>query len=97
MIKSEIQQQSTELVKVWGFFYNDCIYESASALISLHFSEDGAKKAMAWHKEEKREEQYKLYEDEPDDDEEMKKHNKKMREQESGIEAWFIQELKIQP
>lgn len=81
--------------KVWGFFYNECTYESAAALISLHYSQDGADKAMAWHQEEKRKKRAKIYEDEPDDDEEMKAHNERMRNEDSGMEAWFTQELII--
>lgn len=34
---------------LYGFFYNDCIYESAPALISLHRTKEGAWKAMHKH------------------------------------------------
>jgi hypothetical protein len=39
---------------LYGFFYNDCIYESADGLVSLHRTREGALKAMVWHKEEER-------------------------------------------
>ena len=38
-------------MKIYGFFYNSCIYESAAALQSLHFSKEGAEAAMNRHKE----------------------------------------------
>lgn len=34
-------------MKVFGFFHNPCIHESAYALISLHKTKEGAEKAMA--------------------------------------------------
>lgn len=37
---------------VYGFFYNDFIYESADALVSLHVTPEGAQKALESHKQE---------------------------------------------
>lgn len=33
-------------MKVYGFFYNDCIYESAPRLVSMHLTKAGAYRAM---------------------------------------------------
>jgi len=38
--------------EVWGFFFNDCIYESAPALVSLHVTKRGAVRAMIAHQNE---------------------------------------------
>ncbi len=39
--------------KVYEFWYNDCIHESAAACISLHRTKKGAEMAMEFHKNEK--------------------------------------------
>lgn len=46
---------------VYEFFYNDCVWESASATISLHRTKKGAMKAMKNHKEELRRKHKKIY------------------------------------
>jgi hypothetical protein len=71
--------------KVYEFWYNDCIYESAAACISLHRSKKGAEMAMEFHKEDKRKEYEELYKDEPE--------NMKVA-YDSGC-AWGVQERKI--
>ena len=38
--------------KVYEFWYNECIYESAAQCISLHRTREGAEKAMERHKKE---------------------------------------------
>ena len=38
--------------KVYEFWYNECIYESAAQCISLHKTRKGAEKAMEFHKKE---------------------------------------------
>jgi hypothetical protein len=35
---------------IYAFMYNDCIYESTWATMSLHFTRQGAKEAMEKHK-----------------------------------------------
>lgn len=50
---------------------------------------------MEFYKHEKIKERELIYEDDPDDDEQIKIHNKKMRENESGMEAWFVKEIEI--
>lgn len=39
--------------KVYEFWYNDCIHESAGACISLHRTQKGAEMAMEFHKNER--------------------------------------------
>lgn len=41
-------------MKVFGFFYNSCIHESAYGLMSLHKTKEGAEAAMQKHIEEKK-------------------------------------------
>ena len=53
--------------KVYEFWYNDCIYESAAGCISLHRTKKGAEMSMEFHKEQKRKEHEELYKDEEDD------------------------------
>ncbi len=38
--------------KVYEFWYNDCIYESAAACMSLHRTKKGAEMALEFHKAE---------------------------------------------
>ena len=54
--------------KVYEFWYNDCIYESAAACISLHRTKKGAEMAMEFHKEQKRKEHEELWKDEPEEE-----------------------------
>ena len=42
---------------LYEFLYNSCIYESGSSTISLHYSRDGAEKAMNEHKQKALEKQ----------------------------------------
>lgn len=37
--------------RLYAFLYNDCIHESSSETMSLHFSKEGAEKAMEEHKQ----------------------------------------------
>ena len=37
---------------LYAFRYNECVYESSWATISLHYSKEGAEKAMNDHKTE---------------------------------------------
>jgi len=36
---------------LYAFLYNCCIYESSWATVSLHYSKEGAEKAMQEHKQ----------------------------------------------
>ena len=38
--------------KVYEFWFNECIYDSAAQCISLHKTREGAEKAMERHKKE---------------------------------------------
>ena len=40
--------------KVYEFWYNDCIHESAASCMSLHKTRKGAEMALDFHREEKR-------------------------------------------
>lgn len=48
--------KQTVVGSLWAFLYNSCIHESSYATVSLHYTKEGAEKAMALHKEEKRKE-----------------------------------------
>ena len=36
----------SEKLQLYGFYYNPCVHESATAMVSLHYSENGANDAM---------------------------------------------------
>lgn len=38
---------------LYAFLYNNCIHESSWATVSLHYSKEGAEKAMNEHKQKK--------------------------------------------
>ena len=46
---------------VYEFLYCSCIHESSHATMSLHYSKEGAEKAMEDHKQKKLDEFNKLY------------------------------------
>lgn len=73
-------------MKVYEFCYSDCIYESAAATISLHFSEEGATKAMNEHKQKERIEHDEMYKDEGDHDFAF-----------DSMKSWFVREVEILP
>jgi len=47
--------------KVYEFWYNDCIHESAAGCMSLHKTKKGAEIAMEFHKEQKRKDFEEVY------------------------------------
>lgn len=56
-------------MKVFAHVYCPCIYESAEAVVSLHFTREGAEKAVAAAKQEEYQEWVKdqqLYRDNPE-------------------------------
>lgn len=55
--------------KIYAFEYCSCIHESAFTVVSLHFTPEGAEKAMNDHKKECLDEFNKMWEDDPDKDE----------------------------
>lgn len=46
---------------LYAFLYNSCIHESSWATISLHYSKEGAEKAMQEHKQKKLDEFNEMY------------------------------------
>ena len=46
---------------IYAFLYNSCIHESSWATISLHYSKEGAEKAMLEHKQNKLDEFIRIY------------------------------------
>lgn len=72
-------------MKAFEFCYNSCIHESAPATISVHFSKEGAEKAMEWHKEEER----KKYEE--------MRQDYKTDFKFGWMESWFVREIEILP
>ena len=46
---------------VYEFLYNNCIHESSWATMSLHYTKEGAEKAMSDHKQKKLDEFNKMY------------------------------------
>lgn len=70
---------------VYAFMYNPMIYESATGVVSLHFSRKGAEMAMEFHKEELKKEWDDLYKGD--------KHPPKF----GRFEHWSVQEVNILP
>lgn len=71
---------------VYAFKYNDCIYESAPATMSLHRTRKGAEMAREFHKAEKMKEWEAIYPTEQD---------KKEFPFGEG-ESWRVEEIKIE-
>lgn len=71
-------------MKLYEFVYSDCIYEN-SFTISIHYTKEGAEKAMAEHKDKKIEE-IKTYA-------ETKLEVKEFL----AIRDWYIKEIEVQP
>jgi len=72
-------------MKLYGFFYCPCIYESAPGLMSLHKSKDGAEKAMKAHKAKEKIMWARIY----DDEEERKEFPF------GSHERWDVQEVEV--
>lgn len=45
-----VEKYSNSRPSLWAFMYNSCIHESSWATVSLHYSKEGAEKALAEHK-----------------------------------------------
>ena len=71
--------------KIYAFLYCPNIYESAWATMSLHYSKEGAEKAMEEHKQKELEEWNQLY----DEDEVDFKFGE--------CEDWKVEKIKIEP
>jgi hypothetical protein len=61
--KNNLKMKEKTKGAVWAFEYCDCIHESAFVTLSLHFTEEGAKKAMRKHRKimKKRFNEYQKY------------------------------------
>lgn len=46
---------------LYAFLYNSCIHESSWATVSLHYSKEGAEKAMREHKQKELDEFNEMY------------------------------------
>ena len=46
---------------LYAFLYNSCIYESGWTTVSLHYSKEGAEKAMQEHKQKELDEFNEMY------------------------------------
>lgn len=79
---------------VFAFMYCPCIHESAAYTVSLHRTKDGAEKALAWHKEEKRKEWQQLVDS--DEDKGTVCGFDQICPFGEG-ENWFIEEMQILP
>ena len=70
---------------VYAFLYNSNVHESAYSTVSLHFSKEGAEKAMIEHKQKALEEFNEVYKENP--------FNFKF-----GVdESWIIHTIEILP
>lgn len=68
LVLSAMEEYAKQNV-VYEFWYNDCIFESAAACISIHRTRKGAEMALAFHKEQKRKEWDKMNEGDEQDGE----------------------------
>ena len=82
------------ILKLWAFYYNPMIHESASYIVSYHRTKKGATLAMNLHKQQEKEEW-----------QEMNDHHKKWCEEEGvkyrqiskfgSFEDWFVKRLEL--
>jgi hypothetical protein len=71
---------------LYAFLYNCCIHESSWATVSLHYSKEGAEKAMQKHKQKALDEFNQLYSDENDFDFKFGEH-----------EDWCVETVEVLP
>ena len=71
---------------LYAFLYNSCIHESSWATVSLHYSKEGAEKAMQEHKQKALDEFNELYSDENDFDFKFGEH-----------EDWCVETVDVLP
>jgi hypothetical protein len=72
--------------RLYAFLYNYCIHESSWATISLHYSIEGAEKAMQEHKQKALEEFNEMYGQDNDFDCKFGEH-----------EDWFVKPVEVLP
>lgn len=73
-------------MKIYGFFYNSCIHESAPGLMGLYMKEKDAEIAMEFHKEAARLEFVKM-------ENHLKSNNKEWGITFGMHESWFVEKL----
>jgi hypothetical protein len=71
---------------LYAFLYNSCIHESSWATVSLHYSKEGAEKAMQEHKQKALDEFNEMYADDNDFDFKFGEH-----------EDWCVETVKVLP
>lgn len=79
-------KNKTECGYVYAFLYNSCTNESSWSTISLHYSSEGAKKAMQAHRQEALNEFNEMYKD-------KNEFNIKFGEHED----WCIEAMEVSP
>lgn len=86
----EAKQQLLDLFAVSGclyaFLYNSCIHESSWATVSLHYSKEGAEKAMQEHKQKALDEFNEMYANDNEFDFKFGKH-----------EDWRVEPVEVLP
>jgi len=89
IIQEFYEQELKENNTIFEFLYNDCIHESAFATVSTHRTKKGAEMAMAFHKNEAKEEWDK-------DNKELKEAGLEPYKSEFGEhESWHVRETKL--
>ena len=86
MVSNGIMKNEQNCGRLYAFLYNSCIHESSWATISLHYSKEGAEKAMQEHKEKALKEFNNAYENDNPFDFKFGEH-----------EDWDVQEVVILP
>lgn len=80
---------------VWAFEYCGCIHESPFAAVSLHFTEEGAKKAMRKHKKARKKD-FKRYQNAINSEAGIHE-SCKVKDREFGMhEDWRVIQMKIE-
>lgn len=88
MNKAETPQLNIGAVSgcLYAFLYNSCIHESGWVTVSLHYSKEGAEKAMQEHKQKELDEFNEMYADDNDFDFKFGEH-----------EDWCIDTVEVLP
>jgi hypothetical protein len=71
---------------LYAFLYNSCIHESSWATVSLHYSKQGAEKAMQEHKQKALDEFNEMYADDNEWDFKF-----------GGHEDWRVETVEVLP
>jgi len=85
-IIQEYHNKELKILTLYGFLYNSCIFESAPKTISIHYTEEGAEKALKKHKNKLRKKWREMFSPEERKEYPFGKH-----------EYWGIHEINIKP